>query len=41
MLWTVVLILGALFWLESIGVGHPVYRIGLMVGAFSWFEYAQ
>ena len=40
-LWSAFLVLGALICLESIGVGsHPVYRLCLMVVAFSWFGYA-
>jgi len=40
-LWSVFLVLGALIWLESTGVGsQPAYRLCLMVIAFSWFGYA-
>ena len=40
-LWAVFLVLGALIWLESIGVGsHPAYRFCLMAVAFSWFAFA-
>jgi hypothetical protein len=40
-LWTVFLVLGALIWLESIGVpSHPAYRLCLMVVALSWGGYA-
>jgi hypothetical protein len=40
-LWSMFLVLGALIWLESIGVGsHPAYRLCLMVVSLSWFGYA-
>jgi hypothetical protein len=39
-LWTMFLVLGALFWLASVGVGrHPAYVFCLMVVAFSWFSH--
>jgi hypothetical protein len=39
-LWTALLVLGALLWLTSVGVGsHPAYRLVLMVAVFSWCGY--
>jgi hypothetical protein len=38
--WTPLLVLGALLWLTSVGVwDHPLYRLVLMLVAFSWFGY--
>jgi hypothetical protein len=39
-LWTAFLVLGVLIWLESNAApSHPIYRLCLMVAAFSWFGY--
>jgi len=38
--WAAFLVFGALFWLTSVGVwDHPLYRLVLMLVAFSWFGY--
>lgn len=39
-LWTMFLVLGALFWLASVGVWrHPAYMLCLMVVSFWWFSH--
>ena len=36
-LWTTLLIFGALLWLSSVGiVSHPAYRLVLMLAFFVW-----